>query len=136
MRKLILFLVWALVMVFAAAAKELPDMPKAKMVQPRPVARATFWDRTNKIEAVAMISLAVADQTETCHGLTVGRHETNLTQSCGKNLLITAGENAGAIGLAYFFRRTGHHKLERIPMLFMAEESARGIGYTVEHGGW
>lgn len=122
-------------------AEPLPSMPTAK-IEPTPVAitnRPTlgrFWDRPNKISAIAMLSLASADMAQTCRNLARGGHEDWLTQSCGKDVAITAAFEAGALAGAWALHRRGHHRLERMPMLFMAAQSARGLQYSQAHGAW
>ena len=114
-----------------------------------------FWDKINKIEFGAMTSLAAFDMAQTCHNLAsrrtvqalsptpgvtvpvvIGGHEDFLpTQSCAGAVGLTAAFDASALGLSYLFHRTHHLKLERIPMLLMGEQSARGIVYSKLHGG-
>ena len=113
-----------------------------------------FWDNINKIEFGTMTSLAAIDMAQTCHNLAsrrtvqalsptpgvtvpvvIGGHEDFLpTQSCAGAVGLTAAFDASALGLSYLFHRTHHHKLERIPMLFMGEQSAQGIVYSKLHG--
>jgi hypothetical protein len=123
--------------------------PKVSSDSPTP----KFWDNINKMEFSTMTSLAAFDMAQTCHnlasrhtvhalGLTpgvtvpmiIGGHEDFLpTQSCTGAVGLTAAFDASALGLSYLFHRTHHHKLERIPMLLMGEESARGIIYSRLH---
>ena len=122
-------------------SEPLPTSPTPK-IEPiplaitRPIALGKFWDKPNKITFVSMIGLAGADMAQTCRFLARGRHEDWLTQSCSKNVAITASFEAAALGGAWILHRRGNHRLERVPMLFMAEESARGIGYSRAKGGW
>jgi hypothetical protein len=119
-----------------ARADELPDMPAPKaIVQPHRAAHP-FWDRANKVEATAMVGLAAFDLGQTCHNLTHGGREDNLTQSCPKDIAITVGIDAAALGAAWVLHRTGHHRLERIPMLWKVGDSISGIVYSKVHGAW
>ena len=122
-------------------AESLPSMPAPK-VAPTPIAirnpttLGRFWDTPNRASAVAMLSLAGADMAQTCRFLSRGCHEDYLTQSCAGNVALTAAFEVGAIAGAWTLHRRGHHKLERVPMLFMAGQSARAIAYSREKGGW
>jgi hypothetical protein len=116
-------------------ANELPDNPIAK-TQVQPVAIHRFWDKPNKLEFGAMVGLAAFDMAQTCDNLANGGNESFLTQSCPKDLAIILGVNAGTVGLAWLLHRTGHHKLERIPMLWKAGDSINGIVYSKQHGAW
>ena len=40
-----------------------------------------------------------------------------------------AGENAGIIGLSYFFHKTGHHKLERVVSMVNIAGSAGAVSF-------
>jgi hypothetical protein len=120
-----------------------------------------FWDRTNKIETTSMVVLAAFDMAQTCHNLastetvithlttprapggyvdvpiTLHGHEHSLpTQSCAGAVGLSSAFDGAAAGLAYLFHRTHHHKLERIPMLYMGGTSLEGIIYSKEHGAW
>jgi len=109
--------------------------PKPIVAVARPVVqRGPFWDRPAKVEAAVMLGLAAADMTQTCRDLThPGWHETNLTQSCAKDVALTAAFEAAAVGAAWVLVRTGHRRLARLPMAYLAQASARGIIYTKEH---
>ena len=124
--------------------------PKVSSNPPAP----KFWDKINKTEFGTMISLAAFDMVQTCHNLAsrqtvqalsptpgvtvpvvIGGHEDFLpTQSCAGAVGLSAAFDASALGLSYLFHRTHHHKLERIPMLFMGQQSAQGIVYSKLHG--
>ena len=118
----------------ACRANELPDMPAPKVEivnrTPRPDVTPRFWDKTNKVEFGAMIGLAAWDMGQTCDFLAHGEREQYLTQSCGKNVAITAGIDAGATLSAWLLHKTGHHKLERLPMLYFAGNSLYGVIVT------
>ena len=105
--------------------------------QPKPVAVHRYWDRTNKIEFAAGATLAAADMTQTCRNLAHGGHEDFLpTQNCGQAVAFTVGVYAAAEGVAYILHRTGHHKLEHVPVAYMAAASTRGIVFSKIHGAW
>jgi hypothetical protein len=111
--------------------------PRIETPRPKPVAIHRYWDRANKIEFTAGMTLAAADMTQTCHNLAHGGHEEFLpTQNCGQAVAYTVGAYAAAEGVAYILHRTGHHKLERVPVGYMAAASARGIAFSKIHGAW
>ena len=122
-------------------AESLPSTPAPK-VAPTPIAirnpttLGRFWDTPNRASALAMLGLAGADMAQTCRFLARGRHEDYLTQSCAGNVALTAAFEVGAITGARALHRMGHHKLERVPMLFMAGQSARALAYSKQKGGW
>jgi hypothetical protein len=115
------------------SGNELPDMPAPKVIITKPVIHP-FLDRPNKVEIIAIAGLWTFDMGQTCHNLAHGGRENYLTQSCGSNIAITAGVNAGTVGLAWLLHRTGHHKLERLPMLWKAGDSISGIVFSKRHG--
>jgi len=99
---------------------------------PKPaLERGAFWTRTTKVEAGVMAGIAVADQVQTCRNLRRRGghywHEDELTQSCAGNVALTAAFDAGAVALAWGLHRTGHNRLAKLPMAYMAAASARGI---------
>ena len=63
-----------------------------------------------------MVGVAAADMSQTCWNLARGGHEINLTQSCAKDIAITAGFDAAALGGARLLHRMGHERLARVPM--------------------
>ena len=123
----------ALVIALLAAGDAIPNAPMPngrEIVAPaRPaMRRGAFWTRSTKIEAAAMAGLAAADMTQTCRNLRIrGWHEDLLTQSCGKDVAITIGFEAAAVGGAWLLHRTGHDRLAKLPMMYMAAQSARGL---------
>ena len=128
-----------LLLLCAVPVLALPDAPTSKpdaFVAVRPSVHRPFWDRTNRIEFGVMISLAAFDMGQTCYGLARGAREINLTQSCPKNVALTAAFDTGAVGLAWLLHRTGHRKLERIPMIWKAQDNLQGIIYSKRHGMW
>jgi hypothetical protein len=117
----------------ASPALALPDSPIAK---PGPVPHS-YWDKWNKVEAITMTGALAFDMGQTCNSLAHGGHEMNLpSQHCGAIVGMSAGFAAAAVGLSYAFHRLGHHKLERIPMIYMTYGSAHGIIYSKQHHGW
>jgi hypothetical protein len=100
-----------------------------------------FWDRKSKFETASMVAAGALDMGITCHFLTVpvvgpyGRvRETNLTQSCGADVALTAGFEGAALGLSYLLHKKGRHKLELLPRVFLTEESIRGIVQSAKFG--
>jgi hypothetical protein len=127
----------------SVASKVLPEVPEPHIVAPpasvRPaigVERSRFWDRPNRVAALTMVSLAAADMAQTCRFLARGRHEDYLTQSCAGNVALTSAFEVGALAGAWALHHSGHHRLERVPMVFMAGQSARAIIYSHSKGGW
>jgi hypothetical protein len=115
--------------------------PKAgtEMLESQPVRpkRPThpFWDRTNKIEFSIGGAAAAWDMTKTCKNLaTPAGKEYNLpVSSCGGAVAFTIGEQAAAWSSAYVLHRTHHHKLERIPELFLIETNIQGAISSTVH---
>jgi hypothetical protein len=108
----------------------LPDAPvpslEPKVIEVRPtlLTRETqeishrFWDKKNCALFATSAALSGADFAVTRSNLQNGGKEYNpITRILGRStaalVLNFAGENAGVIGLSYFFHKTGHHKLER-----------------------
>jgi hypothetical protein len=119
-----------LVLVWGARADELPDAP-------RPKAHARFYDRTAKAQLAVEAGALAWDETTTCRNLARGGTEQWLpTQSCagvvGYQLLFAAA----AEGAAYLLHRTNHHKLERIPRLYVAGAAVAGIAHSKRTGAW
>ena len=122
-------------------AKPLPSAPAPKVEagpisRPKPIALGRFWDKPNRITAVVMISLAGADAAQTCRNLAKGGHEVVLMQSCALDTAIVAGADSVAILGAWTLHKWGHHRLERVPMIFMGYESAYGLIYSKRSGAW
>jgi hypothetical protein len=126
----------------ARDARPDPPVPRvsgAEIVAVHPPVRRgePFWTRTTKIEAGAVITVAVFDAAQSCHNLAVGGQERWLhTRSCGGVVGRMAAWDAGMVGAAWLLHRTHHNKLARLPMLFEIEEHTRGIVYSKEHGAW
>ncbi len=95
-----------------------------------------FLDLQGKIANGANLSLATLDAVGTCRTLAAGGVERFLpTQHCGSATGFIAGGVALDIGIAYFFHRTGHHKLERIMEILGSADSLYGVAYTTMHRG-
>jgi hypothetical protein len=128
--KLVLFLMLAI------PAFGLPSVPEPKPFETKPAA-VHYWDKWNKIEAVSMFSLASFDMAQSCHNVRSGGHEDFLpVQNCAAIVGMVAAGEVGAIGISILLHKTGHHKLERIPMLLMIQADTRGIIYSHSHGAW
>lgn len=127
-----LFLLWVV------PVHALPDSPLPKInlevrtVQPEP----RFWDRPMKVEFTSMVLMGSFDMAQTCNFLQHGRSERLLTQSCAGNVALTAGFDAAALTGAWLLHKTGHHKLARLPMLYMTGVSTYGVAKSKSLGGW
>jgi hypothetical protein len=117
---------------------DLPDVPKPKIdavrVEPmRPDHR--FYDRTAKIEVVAVGSLMAFDMGQTCHNLLTGGKEFNLpTQNCAGAIGFQVLFAAAGEGLSYALHRMGHHRLERLPRLYLMYGNLAGIVVSKRNG--
>ena len=95
-----------------------------------------FYDRFAKLELAGAGSLAVTDSVITCRFLARGQREMNLpTQSCGGMVVLQLAFYGAGEGLSFLLHRTGHHKFEHLPRLYLAYGNARGIAFTARHGG-
>jgi hypothetical protein len=116
----------------------LPDSPlpktnlEVRTVQPE----LRFWDRPMKAEFTSMVLMGSFDMAQTCNFLQHGRSERLLTQSCPGNVALTAGFDAAALTGAWLLHKTGHHKLARLPMLYMTGVSTYGVAKSKSLGGW
>lgn len=95
-----------------------------------------FYDKPAKIELAVAITTASFDMGQTCHNLATGGREYWLTQSCGKNVAITAGILGAQEALAYGLHRVHAHKLERIVRFFSIEQNTLGIALSKKAGAW
>ncbi len=123
----------------SAAAAQAPllvdDKPKAVEYE-RISSSHKFLGLQGKIANGANLSFAMLDAVGTCRTLAAGGVEHWLpTQRCGTASALIAGGVALDIGIAYFFHRTGHHKLERIMEIAGSADSLYGVAYTTTHGG-
>jgi hypothetical protein len=125
-----------LLLILAIPTWGLPSVPEPKPFETKPAA-VHYWDKWNKIEAISMFSLASFDMAQSCHNVRSGGREDFLpTQSCAKIAVMIGAGEVGAIGLSMLLHKTGHHKLERIPILLMIQADTRGIVYSHSHGAW
>jgi hypothetical protein len=93
-----------------------------------------FWDRENSVLFAASAALSVADFAVTRANLQNGGKEMNpvvrIFGSSSAGLAANfVGENAGIIGLSYFFHKTGHHKLERVVSMVNIAGSAGAVSF-------
>ena len=139
MKRVITLLLWCLVALFCAAICKgddmRPDAPVPHAVEAPKRESRPMWDKANKIELGVMVGAATWDQAQTCHFLANGRREEWMTQNCGKNVALTIGYIGVAVGAAWLLHKTGHRKLERIPMAYMAVNSFSGAIWTDKRGG-
>jgi hypothetical protein len=95
-----------------------------------------FYDRFAKLELAAAGTLAATDSAITCRFLARGQREMNLpTQSCAGMVGFQLAFYGAGEGLSFLLHRTGHHKLERLPRLYLGAGNAYGIRFTAKHGG-
>jgi hypothetical protein len=95
-----------------------------------------FYDRYAKLELAGAGSLAVTDTVITCRFLARGQREMNLPiQSCGGMVGLQLGFYGAGEGLSFLLHKTGHHKLERLPRLYLGFGNAQGIVFSARHGG-
>lgn len=101
-----------------------------------PVTEHHFYDRYAKIELAGAGSLAVADTVITCRFLARGQREMNRQiQSCGGMVGFQFAIYGAGEGLSFLLHKTGHHKLERLPRLYLGFGNAQGIVFSARHGG-
>jgi hypothetical protein len=129
----------ALVAITLLSPKVLPSViesPKPKIEAPLPAAAPRYWDTIAKIELGAGVAAAAIDMRYTCPNLNAGGREYTLpAKTCGEAVAITAGLYAGAEGIAYLLHRTGHHKLERLPVLYLIGANVHGASFSASHPG-
>jgi len=101
-----------------------------------PFTKHRFYDRFAKLELAAAGTLAATDSAITCRFLARGEREMNLpTQSCAGMVGFQLAFYGAGEGLSFLLHRTGHHKLERLPRLYLGSGNAYGIAFTARHGG-
>lgn len=109
--------------------------PASAFVSPTPtIEQHKFWDKENSVLFAASAALSVADFAVTRANLQNGGKEMNpvvrIFGSSSAGLAANfAGENAGIIGLSYFFHKTGHHKLERVVSMVNIAGSAGAVSF-------
>jgi hypothetical protein len=97
-----------------------------------------FWDKTNRSLFVAAAASNFADFGVTRMNLQNGGQELNpIVRGFGRStpalVMNFAGETAGAIGISYFFHKTGHHRLERIVSVVDIGGSAGAVAFGLIH---
>ena len=97
-----------------------------------------FWDRKNYLLFATVTSLSAADFVLTRDNLQHGGCELNpVTRVFGRSTPALAanfaGQSAAVIGAAYFFHKTGHHKLERMVSMVNAGASAAAVSFDLAH---
>ena len=98
-----------------------------------------FWDRSNTALFTIHAAMEATDFGITHHNLSKGGQEMNpmakrLCESgTAGQLLFFGGRTAGALGLSYFFHKTGHHKLERAFTALTIADSSYGVIYSFAH---
>jgi len=124
----------------------LPDAP-ASVVEPASpmvftptimMGEHKFWDKKNCALFAVSAALNGADFAVTRTNLQNGGRELNpLVRPFGRSTpglaMNFAGEEAGVIGLSYFFHKTGHHRLERVVSVVSIGGSAGAVGYGLSH---
>ena len=114
------FLLWLSVILVSSTlqAQELPNAP-------------SFWSKTNIALAATDGAFKIADGVATHRGMSQGSKFTEtdpiarpfVTRGAAGQIAFTAGTWAFDLGVSYLLHKTGHHKLERIPLMV-------GIGYS------
>ena len=98
-----------------------------------------FWDRPNTALFAVHAAMEATDFAITHHNLSRGGQEMNpmakrLCESgTAGQLLFFGGRTAGALGLSYFFHKTGHHKMERVFTALSIADSGYGVIYSFTH---
>ena len=98
-----------------------------------------FWDRPNTALFAVHAAMEATDFAITHHNLSKGGQEMNplgkrLCESgTAGQLLFFGGRTAGALGLSYFFHKTGHHKMERVFTGLAIADSSYGVIYSFAH---
>src|SRR5882762_5031206 len=129
----VIHILLALLLCSPAHAKErsaLPDAPVAKVTSEH-----RFYDKPGKILFTSALTVAAADAAQTCYFLQHGGKEDYLpTQHCPQVSLFIFGEVAAQEALAYFWHKTGHHKLERLTRFISIVDNTSGIVHSKRHG--
>ena len=119
-----------------AKADELPAAPVAR---PTTVEEYRFRDLQNSIAFTAMAGARAFDAVQTCRRFAQNGHRADggvwverelPTQTCGGVVAFSAGYVLVGSGAAYLLHKTGHHKLERVPMWLSGVGAAQGIEYS------
>ncbi|HEX3822187.1 MAG TPA: hypothetical protein VHW45_17785 [Candidatus Sulfotelmatobacter sp.] len=148
-RRFIIFFAFALLvcgLTGSASAQEfLADAPVSS-VEPAPAVFVPsrhefghrFWDKTNRSLFVAAAASNFGDFGVTRMNLQNGGRELNpvvrvFGHSTPALAMNFAGETAGAIGLSYFFHKSGHHRLERMVSIVDIGGSAGAVAFGLIH---
>ena len=119
-----------LVLGVCAARARADDMIKPKL-EAKPKEAPThhrFYDRTAKLQLIAAGTLMSWDIAQTARNLGNGGHEYTLpTQSPAGIAGIQLGIFAASEGISFLFHKTNHHKLERLPRMYVIAGNARGL---------
>jgi hypothetical protein len=111
-------------------ADELPEAPAPKLLTVH-----RFVDTQNKIAFASMVSMRTADTVQTCYLMAAvpGRERQLPTQSCAGIVAFNVAFSIAGAGTAYLLHRTGHYRLERIPMWISFAGAAQGVEYSSIH---
>lgn len=114
-------------------------LPMTTLFQSVSIPEATshrFWDRENSLLFATNVAFSTADFVVTRNNLRNGGQELNPVTSifAGSTAGLAVnfvGENAGVIGLSYYFHKTGHHKLERMVSMLNIGSSAAAVTFDL-----
>ncbi|MGH9496823.1 MAG: hypothetical protein ACRD3B_17640 [Candidatus Sulfotelmatobacter sp.] len=123
--------------IFSAAPAAEPEPPLA-YTPSRHNFEHRFWDKTNRSLFLAAAASNFADFGVTRMNLQNGGQELNpIVRGFGRSTpalaMNFAGETAGAIGLSYFFHKSGHHRLERIVSIVDVGGSVGAVTFGLIH---
>ena len=130
--------VLALTLLFCAPcfANDLPDapQPKPEIIYRVEKAPHKFYDREAKYTLFAEGLLLTGDSIITCRNLAPGGQENWLpTHKCSSTVAVMVGFHAAAECSAFLFHRTGLHKFERFPRLYLAAGNAEGMAVSIKN---
>jgi len=120
----------------------MPARPMVSVAQPAKTPEAhtrhRFWDRENSVLFASNAAFSAADFVVTRDNLRGGGQELNpvtrvFSGSTAGLALNFAGENAGVVGLSYFFHKRGHHNLERAVSMVNIGASAAAVSFGLAH---
>ena len=121
-----------------AATPAVAASPSFRSAPSRQHSEHRFWDKTNRSLFIAAAASNFADFGVTRMNLQNGGQELNpIVRRFGRSTpalaMNFAGETAGAIGVSYFFHKTGHHRLERAVSMLNMGSSAAAVGFGLAH---
>ncbi|HEY1678854.1 MAG TPA: hypothetical protein VGG04_14155 [Candidatus Sulfotelmatobacter sp.] len=130
-----------------ASAQELFSDAPTPAVEPEPAFYSTpsgheyehrFWDKTNRSLFIAAAASNFADFGVTRMNLQNGGQELNpIVRGFGRSTpalaMNFAGETVGAIGLSYFFHKSGHHRIERLVSIVDIGGSVGAVTFGLIH---